>query len=397
MISINFFLPWDVNFSAEHFECLREETLVLKNWIAELNNWLPDFQFGFRKGTFSSAAVAVLVADINLAFGRSESLAALALDIKGAFNSIRPDRVLQKLGLLEAPAGLINFVGFFIIRRNLFFSLKSNISRVSGVGVPQWGALSPLLFIYYSNTIWRNQNVVGFYGVGSLTGEDTIYGHYPNNRNKGWRTPNNSWRSDYSIKRYVKIPGNHIGSRTSVACPHQCKHCQTRRLSRCSWLQGPWSFWCYTGEWGSLGGRVGPFKGADKVVRVTIRLALGCTNSTPLAILLFEAGIPHLELLRAETSSQYILRTFRWNNNPARKSIMELNKEVETFQNKKTILACGLINSLLGNNWTKKVLRICSWDVSWSVQSANEPGSFFKHIYGEPVPALHENLYWRHF
>ena len=55
---------------------------------AEHRNWVPNFQFGFRRGRSALDAVAVVTTDISQAFGRGESVAAVSVDIKGAFNSV---------------------------------------------------------------------------------------------------------------------------------------------------------------------------------------------------------------------------------------------------------------------------------------------------------------------
>ena len=49
---------------------------------------------------------------------------------------------------LEAclPGRLINFTSFFTAKRNLFFSSTDSSPRVCGMGVPQGGVLSPILF-----------------------------------------------------------------------------------------------------------------------------------------------------------------------------------------------------------------------------------------------------------
>lgn len=128
--------------AAKIFERLVQDRL---DYLAETNNWLPNFQYGLRKGRSSNDAVAMLVSDIYRAYGRGESLAVLALDIKGAFNSIKLIKVLEELKTLRAPGNMINFVGFLIVQRNLTFSHEMNTQRVSGVGVPQ-GGLTPIFF-----------------------------------------------------------------------------------------------------------------------------------------------------------------------------------------------------------------------------------------------------------
>lgn len=63
--------------------------------------------------------VASLVTDIMTGFGMSKSTLALALDFKGAFR---------------------------VSKRNLYILSDGGGPRACGVGVPQGGVLSPLLF-----------------------------------------------------------------------------------------------------------------------------------------------------------------------------------------------------------------------------------------------------------
>lgn len=80
--------------------------------------------------------------------GRSalDAVAHLALDIKGAFSAIFPYTILEELINLRAPSRIINFIGHMISQKNLFFSINDLHPRVSGVGIPQGGVLSPFLF-----------------------------------------------------------------------------------------------------------------------------------------------------------------------------------------------------------------------------------------------------------
>lgn len=115
-------------------------------YLSETNDWLPYFQFGFRRGRSSNDAVAYLVTDIYRSFRQNESVVALALDIKGAFSAVRPDKVIDELMSLGVPSRIINFIGHMIAIKNLHFNRPNENVRVSGVGVPQGGVLSPILF-----------------------------------------------------------------------------------------------------------------------------------------------------------------------------------------------------------------------------------------------------------
>lgn len=114
--------------------------------LSESEGWLPDFQFGFRRGRSAIDAVSFLVTGIYRAFGEGKSLIVLALDIKGAINGIVPDTIIEELINVKTPSRITNFISFLIFQRYLHFSPEENEIRVSGVAVPQGGVLSPFLF-----------------------------------------------------------------------------------------------------------------------------------------------------------------------------------------------------------------------------------------------------------
>ena len=128
--------------------CKTFERMVQKRleFLVEGNRWVPANQFGFRRGRSSMDCVASVVADVLQGFGRAEGTLALALDLKGAFNAVLPGVLLHQLSELEAPGRIINFINFLTTRRMLHFSHEDTSPRLCGVGVPQGGVLSPILF-----------------------------------------------------------------------------------------------------------------------------------------------------------------------------------------------------------------------------------------------------------
>lgn len=101
---------------------------------------------GFRRGRSFSDVVASFVAEIYCAMNQKGHFEAFALDIKVAFNAIKPIKILEELVHLNTPGHLVNFVRFLILKRYLYFNLNKNESRTCGIGVPQGSVLSPLLF-----------------------------------------------------------------------------------------------------------------------------------------------------------------------------------------------------------------------------------------------------------
>ena len=114
--------------------------------MAEHGDWIPPNQYGFRRGRSSLDCVAAVVCDVLAGFGAGQSSFALALDLNGAFNAVLPGELFRQLRDLGLPGRLINFVSFLTVKRNLFFSASDGSPRVCGVGVPQGGVLSPILF-----------------------------------------------------------------------------------------------------------------------------------------------------------------------------------------------------------------------------------------------------------
>ena len=90
--------------------------------------------------------IASVVADVRQSFRRAESTLALTLDLKGAFNEVLPGVLLHQLSELDVPGRIINFVNFLTTRRMLHFSHRDTSASLCGVGVPQGGVLSPILF-----------------------------------------------------------------------------------------------------------------------------------------------------------------------------------------------------------------------------------------------------------
>ena len=114
--------------------------------ITEHGDWIPPNQYGLRRGRSSLDRVTAVVCDLLSGFGAGKSSFALALDLKGAFNAILLAELFKQLHNLRLPGRLINFISFLTARHNLFFSSTDSNPRVCGVGVPQGGVLSLILF-----------------------------------------------------------------------------------------------------------------------------------------------------------------------------------------------------------------------------------------------------------
>ena len=62
---------------------------------------------------------------------------------------------IRELCDLRLPGRLLNFFSFLTAKRHLFFSSSDRSPRVRGVGVPQGGVLSPILFNLHQRLLNR--------------------------------------------------------------------------------------------------------------------------------------------------------------------------------------------------------------------------------------------------
>lgn len=68
----------------------------LSYWM-ESNKLFAPNQFGFRKGKSCADNLSIITSEIQKSFYKGESLAALFLDVKGAFDGVIPDLLINDL------------------------------------------------------------------------------------------------------------------------------------------------------------------------------------------------------------------------------------------------------------------------------------------------------------
>ena len=138
--------------------CKLFETLVKNRlqWWAENNNLIPNSQTGFRKGMSCLNNLTNLNIKIKESFSEKKELLAAFLDVKGAFDSVIIDILLQNLASLGCPKNLVYFIKFLTSERIIYTSMSGDSPRLIHKGVPQGGVLSPLLYILYVAKIMTN-------------------------------------------------------------------------------------------------------------------------------------------------------------------------------------------------------------------------------------------------
>jgi len=133
------------------FEKMINERLV---WWLEHNQIINGSQYGFRMNRSSTDSLALLVTEIGKQFYKKSHLAALFLDIKGVYDNVLPEVLINKLIELKIPNSIIFFIYNLVSERHVhFINCPGNISRPTCKGLPQGSVLSPTLFTIYINSI----------------------------------------------------------------------------------------------------------------------------------------------------------------------------------------------------------------------------------------------------
>ena len=77
----------------------------------------------------------------------------VSFDVKGAYNGVYKDRLLQRLAARGIPSDLVNWIGDFCSGRTATIVVNGQASEVRELeqaGLPQGSPLSPILFLFFN-------------------------------------------------------------------------------------------------------------------------------------------------------------------------------------------------------------------------------------------------------
>ncbi|OAQ58570.1 reverse transcriptase [Purpureocillium lilacinum] len=106
------------------------------SYAVETHGLLPANHFGARKRRSAEQALILLQENIYRAWRMGKVLSLVGFDVKGAYNGVFKERLLQRLAARGLPGKLVRWVDVFCSERT--------------AGLPQGSPLSPILFLFFN-------------------------------------------------------------------------------------------------------------------------------------------------------------------------------------------------------------------------------------------------------
>ncbi|KAA1093172.1 hypothetical protein PGT21_050047 [Puccinia graminis f. sp. tritici] len=122
---------------------------------AETTGVLAEGHFGGRKGSGTEDALFALEHWVKAKWREGKVVAALFLDVKSAYPSVHPSRLIHYLFQLRCPTYLVLIIADFLKDRSTTIRLDDFISEPFPIeiGLPQGSPLSIILYILYNNSL----------------------------------------------------------------------------------------------------------------------------------------------------------------------------------------------------------------------------------------------------
>ena len=126
----------------------------------ETHGLLPTNHFGARKQRSAEQALVLLQEHIFSAWRSRHVVSLINFDVKGAYNGVCKERLLQRMKARGTPEGLLRWVDAFCSERTatIMVNGQSSESRLlPQAGLPQGSPLSPILFLFFNADLVQTQ------------------------------------------------------------------------------------------------------------------------------------------------------------------------------------------------------------------------------------------------
>ncbi|KJZ70705.1 hypothetical protein HIM_09889 [Hirsutella minnesotensis 3608] len=123
------------------------------SYAAEAHGLLPANHFGARKRRSADQALALLQERIYKAWRMGRVLSLVSFDVKGAYNGVCKERLLERMEARGIPSRLVKWVDAFCSERTASVVVNGYTSEqqaLAQAGLPQGSPLSPVAFLFFN-------------------------------------------------------------------------------------------------------------------------------------------------------------------------------------------------------------------------------------------------------
>lgn len=130
------------------------------SYVVETSGLLPANHFGARKQRSTEQALILLQEHIYRAWRARKVLSLISFDVKGAYNGVCKERLLQRLQARGVEPMLVQWIDAFCLARTASIVVNGHTlpqQQLPQAGLPQGSPLSPILFLFFNANLVQHK------------------------------------------------------------------------------------------------------------------------------------------------------------------------------------------------------------------------------------------------